>query len=401
MTKRRFIDKVLERINRVDRPQLENYFGKIARENESYLEILDRLDEGILIVDSEKQLGFINSTAERILGISGARSIGKRIDKCLEDVKLADVFREIIEGDAEVCRREFNTAFPRDQLLRLYFSPASRLNEKEILNWMVTVRDITESREQNREELKTEKIKALITMAGVLAHELGNPLNSLTIHIQLIKRAVNKLSDNYKGKINPLLRIAQNEVKRLDGIIGRFLQATRPLRPRLFREDINKILDETIKLMGPEIRKKKIKQIRKADPDLPMIYVDQLQIRQVFINIIVNALEAMQIEGKLEIKTELKDEWVKISFSDSGAGIRDGDFGKVFEPYYTTKSNGSGLGLVIVNRIVTDHGGRIEVKSREGRGTTVVLSLPLVTGGRRLLPEGEKIVIARKLGGNE
>jgi len=401
MTKRRFIDKVLERINRVDRPQLENYFGKIARENESYLEILDRLDEGILIVDSEKQLGFINSTAERILGISGARSIGKRIDKCLEDVKLADVFREIIEGDAEVCRREFNTAFPRDQLLRLYFSPASRLNEKEILNWMVTVRDITESREQNREELKTEKIKALITMAGVLAHELGNPLNSLTIHIQLIKRAVNKLSDNYKGKINPLLRIAQNEVKRLDGIIGRFLQATRPLRPRLFREDINKILDETIKLMGPEIRKKKIKQIRKADPDLPMIYVDQLQIRQVFINIIVNALEAMQIEGKLEIKTELKDEWVKISFSDSGAGIRDGDFGKVFEPYYTTKSNGSGLGLVIVNRIVTDHGGRIEVKSREGRGTTVVLSLPLVTGGRRLLPVGEKIVIARKLGGNE
>ena len=401
MTKRRFIDKVLERINRVDRPQLENYFGKIARENESYLEILDRLDEGILIVDSEKRLGFINSTAERILGISGARSVGKRIDKCLEDFKLADVFREIIEGDAEVCRREFNTAFPRDQLLRLYFSPASRLNEKEILNWMVTVRDITESREQNREELKTEKIKALITMAGVLAHELGNPLNSLTIHIQLIKRAVNKLSDNYKGKINPLLRIAQNEVKRLDGIIGRFLQATRPLRPRLFREDINKILDETIKLMGPEIRKKKIKQIRKADPDLPMIYVDQLQIRQVFINIIVNALEAMQIEGKLEIKTELKDEWVKISFSDSGAGIRDGDFGKVFEPYYTTKSNGSGLGLVIVNRIVTDHGGRIEVKSREGRGTTVVLSLPLVTGGRRLLPVGEKIVIARKLGGNE
>ena len=203
-----------------------------------------------------------------------------------------------------------------------------------------------------------------------------------------MERELKNLPVTKAGRLRKDLGIAREEITRLDRIISQFLRAIRPTKPDLQRAAINDIVTESLTLLEREVKDRDILVELELADDLPRCLVDRAQLQQAFYNLIKNALQAMRAGGILRIRTEAGPDHVAVSFMDTGHGIAPEHIGRVFEPYFTTKTTGTGLGLMIVQRIVREHGGTLDVESDTGRGTTVRLKLPLTEKRTRLLEAG-------------
>src|SRR5207237_2906924 len=206
-----------------------------------------------------------------------------------------------------------------------------------------------------------ERLNALTLLAAGVAHEIGNPLNSLNIHLQLIEREARKLDGANRPELQESVEVARAEVNRLDSIISQFLRAIRPTRPQLRPENVNSVVEEAVRFFAPEIEDRDIVVEQELRSDLPLLELDRDQMKQVFYNVIKNSFEAMKRRGILRIRTDVEATHVIISFTDTGGGMSAESLSRVFEPYFTTKSAGSGLGLLIVRRNDREHGGELEI----------------------------------------
>jgi signal transduction histidine kinase len=184
------------------------------------------------------------------------------------------------------------------------------------------------------------------------------------------------------------LRICRDEVARLDGIISNFLEAIRPRPPDLAETDLNEILAEVLRFQQRELKDRGISVEAEASEVLPHVMADRNQMKQVFFNLTKNAMEAMRPGGTLRIRSRADDEYVYLMFGDTGSGIKQEDLVRLFQPYYTTKAGGSGLGLMIAQRIMREHGGHIGIESKEGVGTIVTLQFPRKDRRVRMLQGG-------------
>ena len=195
-------------------------------------------------------------------------------------------------------------------------------------------------------------------------------------------------------KLEHYLEVAKGEISRLDYIVTQFLQAIRPSPPQLAPASINDVVRETLELLRPELENRGLVVKEKLARLVPAAPMDSGQIKQVLVNLIKNAMQAMTRDGKLTVQTGHTPDTVWISITDTGGGIPQDQISHIFEPFYTTKKKGTGLGLMIVLRIIRQHGGHIEVESNVGQGTTFRISLPLRERQPRLLgaskpaPEG-------------
>ena len=178
----------------------------------------------------------------------------------------------------------------------------------------------------------------------------------------------------------------RGEIKRLDFIVEKFLNAVRPVRPVPVTTDLNELIQEAMNFIGPEVADRRIAVTLDLAEGLPLLHVDQDQLKQVLYNLVRNSCQAMGSDGEITVRTGCDDENVFFTIADNGPGIPADQVSRVFEPYYTTKKTGSGLGLLIVHRIVHDHGGEVEFKSREGLGTEVTVYLPRAEKLMRFLP---------------
>jgi signal transduction histidine kinase len=243
------------------------------------------------------------------------------------------------------------------------------------------IRDVTENRKRTEEAIEDERLSAIQLLAAGVAHEIGNPLNSLTIHLQLIERGLRKLGPEAKPLLE-LVGVARTELNRLDGIVTQFLRAIRPTSPELELGSVNRVLEDTLRFMDQEIRNRDILLETDLGKRLPRILMDSNQLKQAFFNIVNNAIQAMPTGGILEASTRPADDFVVVCFRDTGGGISMEDASRIFDPFYTTRKSGSGVGLWIVQRIVRDHGGEIRIESTPGSGTLFTIRLPVA--GRRL-----------------
>jgi len=203
-----------------------------------------------------------------------------------------------------------------------------------------------------------------------------------------LDREIGGLEEREREKFRELVGVARNEVARLDQIITQFLSALKPVKAQFVLAQVEKILEETLMLLKHEIRNRNIEIKVDCPESLPKIQVDRNQIKQVFFNIIRNAFQAMPDGGALGIVFSVSSEHIAISFQDTGVGIAPEDFGSIFKPYHTTKPDGTGLGLMIVQRIIQDHGGQIELVSKPDKGTRLTVFLPLSERRMRLLTRG-------------
>src|SRR5437764_13741465 len=191
----------------------------------------------------------------------------------------------------------------------------------EHVGHVIILRDITQSRRTAQQTIESERLNALTLLAAGVAHEIGNPLNSLHIHLQLMERAVQKLSDGAKGELQQSIDVARSEVDRPDSIVTQFLRAIRPSRPQLRPENLNTIIEEAVRFFAPEIQDRDIVVEQELRSDLPLLQLDRDQMKQAFYNVIKNSFDAMERRGVLRIRTDRDDTHVIISFTDTGCGI--------------------------------------------------------------------------------
>jgi two-component system, sporulation sensor kinase E len=379
-----FLEKLIERLDKLDAGSLQTQFLRLAGEKGLLETIFHAIQEGLIVLDGRGRITYANRAAENMLGFSLASAEGASIAKYLPDIEWSHVMKLDEQEWSRLISREIEINYPSHRFLDFYIVPLSAVDLKEPGAVMI-LRDITRDRHHDTITLESERLNAITLLAAGVAHEIGNPLNSLTIHLQLLKREMEQLQQADRQPLDELLDVAQREVERLDQIITQFLRALRPSQPRLEATRLTDVLNETLKFLDKEIKDRDVLVEVDSPDDLPAAQLDRNQMKQAFFNIIRNAIQVMPNGGLLKISIGSSDRFVFISFTDTGPGIPAGDLGTIFEPYFTTKNEGSGLGLMIVQRIMRDHGGELEVHSEPNTGTTFTLYLPRDEARIRLL----------------
>jgi signal transduction histidine kinase len=367
------LDRVLGRLDSLDAVNLTNLVQRLAKERALFEQIFNTLQEGVLVIDADGVIEYANDAAHRLIGLSGDTLAGQTL------WRLVPGLRPTLGGSGaaeQVVAREFELTYPEPRTVRLYMVPFRGEGGGARRN-AVILSDVTRERLTTARRIEDERTSSILMLAGGVAHELGNPLNSLTIHLQLIARKLKKVKASAEvDSIAESVGVCREEVGRLDGIITHFLEAIRPRPPDLSETNLAEVLAEVLKFQKREFADRGIDVEAETPAALPSVMADRGQLKQVFFNITKNALEAMQPGGRLKIRSRADDDSVYLMFGDSGAGIRQEDLSRLFQPYHTTKPGGHGLGLTIVQRIMRAHGGQAGVESREGLGTVITLQFP-------------------------
>jgi PAS domain S-box-containing protein len=393
-----FLDKVLGRIGRLDTEGLQTVVQRLARER-SFLETLfNTIEDGVLVADEDGSVIYYNQAVTRLIGLQPDTDELKITD-ILPEVDWGKISRADHAGGTHVTRHEFEIHYPRPRFLRLYAAP---LDGEAIGSSGVALilHDATEAWQKTFEAIESERVQALTLLAASVAHEIGNPLNALHIHLQLMEREVKKLKTGRESraegreqdsradsarKLEQYLDVAKGEINRLDYIVTQFLGAIRPAPVQLKLFSLNEVVEKTLELLRPEIENRGVTVKTKLARNLTATPIDATQLQQVLVNLLKNAAQAMTTGGTLTLQTGESSDGVWMSVADTGGGIPQEQINRIFEPFYTTKKKGSGLGLMIVQRIVRAHNGRIELDSHVGRGTTFRIWLPLHERKPRLL----------------
>ena len=390
-----FLDKLIGRIERVDPQSLQSVVLKLAREKGFLETLFNTIQEGVIVTDADGRATYLNAAAGQLLGIDPERAVGEPLSNYLRDIDWQKIWSADKDEWRKVFSHELEVFYPQQRFLSFYIVPVADEQNSVVTGMAIILRDVTESHHRAATAIESEKLSAITLLAAGVAHEIGNPLNSLNIHLQLMERELKKLSTAQGERLREDLRVARDEIARLDQIINQFLRAIRPTQPELQPTSVNEVIADTLLLLEREIGDRDILVEQELSPGLPRILLDRAQLKQAFYNIIKNALQAMRSGGILRIRTEANPTHVIVSFIDSGHGIAPEEIGQLFQPYFTTKEDGTGLGLMIVQRIVREHGGTIEVESDKDRGTTFRVKLPIHEKRTRLLEASRTEVIPK------
>ena len=411
-----FLEKLIERLGRIGPEEVQNYFLRLAQEKGFLETVFNAIQEGIIVTDSKGRITYLNDAACALFGLEAGDAIGKRLDERIRGLDWASLTKS-----GGPISRDMEIFYPENRFINFYIVPLVMEHRETVagvgdsgtsrsvkmandahgkpgspipgrvedVGHVMILRDITESRRSAQQTIESERLNALMLLAAGVAHEIGNPLNSLHIHLQLMERSVQKLRDGAKAELQQSIDVARSEVNRLDSIVTQFLRAIRPSRPQLRPENVNTIVEDAVRFFTPEIQDRDIVVKQELRSDLPLLQLDRDQMKQAFYNVIKNSLEAMKRHGTLGIYTDMDDTHVLIRFVDTGGGMSAENMSRIFEPYFTTKPAGTGLGLLIVRRIVREHGGELSIESDKGKGLTLTIRLPYIEKRIRMLEAGE------------
>ncbi len=384
--KRAFLDKLLARLRRIQPEDVEAFFVELARDKRFLETIFNAIREGVIVTDTAGTVIYMNDAAGLLFGLDPAAALGRPLAENISGLR----WKELAQG-REVVTRDIEVFHPAHRVLNFYVVPLlaeddDKPGHRQHAGYALIMRDFTERHRAAQETLESERIAALQLLAAGVAHEIGNPLNSLTIHLQLLERRLRKLPAEQQNTLLQPLEVAQEEIKRLDTIVTQFLRAIRPAPLQRTPHDLNSLVRDAAEFLGPELKSRNILLELELAPGLPVLEVDQDQLKQAFYNIVKNSSEAMKQGGLLKIRTGADSEWVNIRFSDTGGGMTQEAMARIFEPYFTTKQSGSGLGLMITQRIVRAHGGEVVIESDPGNGLKITIRLPRHDRQVQMLP---------------
>ncbi|MDD5260595.1 MAG: ATP-binding protein [Methylacidiphilales bacterium] len=376
------LGKLVKRVEHLGHDELKRYLLRVAKESGLLETVFNTLSEAVVVLDAKGRIEYCNRAAHKLLPIPQDVPAGALVSKYLRDLDWNSL---LSQGRATTKTLEIH--YPERRMLEFYLLPVEEQAAVEE-SFVAIFHDVTRRQNDTREVIESERLHALTLLAAGVAHELGNPINSINIHLQLMERDLRSAPPELKLKLEESIRVARSEMDRLDSIINRFLKAVRPTLPDFREAQLSEVVQETLEILKAEVKDRNVLVEVDIPEDLPRLRMDVEQMKQAFYNIIKNAMQAMGSKGILNIRAANTDGGVELSFEDNGTGISLENLPRVLEPYYTTKKRGTGLGLMIVQRIVREHGAELQLESHAGQGTLVRICFPLGRKQMQLLEKG-------------
>lgn len=404
---RSYVKRVKQKVEKLSKEQVISLLEDIVDENESLYSVLESLSTGLLIINDEFHLLRYNQIAESWLPfterLEDISSSDKVIWEYIEDEEIAAFIHKCLEKNITNSSEDFSTVTPGGSVRFLNVTIAPLINEGELNGKMILVRDITEKKNQDIMLHRMENLANLTNLAAGMAHEIKNPLGAISIHIQLIQKALEKARENNDKLPAPKfvedhIDIVNEEIDHLNKLVMDFLLAVRPVKAQLELKEPDKLIDNLINFFRPEFNKEGIEVVYKSSESGIRILLDEKLFRDVIMNISQNSLAAIKSKyskktsgavklsgAKFCISNSVCDNKFVITIADNGCGMSEESLSKIFEPYYTTKANGTGLGMTMVYKIVKEFSGEIIVNSKEGEGTAFTITFPIPQKDVKLL----------------
>ena len=336
-------------------------------------QLMDQLEDGLILFGEEHRVLFCNRAAEAVLGYSLGEIQGQPLEVLLEPAH--PLLAIVVHGLAQQGGvRNAPVRVTRDgQSRELLVSVFGVSDAERQLGSMALLKDAESLKTLQSLVSYSAKLTALGRLTAGVAHEVKNPLNAMAIHLELLK---DQLRASPEG-VQESLQVIESEIRRLDRVVQGFLKFVRPQELQLTPTDLNCLVEEVVGLLRMEWEGAGVQFELRLDEALPSLAVDEELIRQALLNVLLNACQAMPKGGWARVATLREGAMVCIRIADEGAGIPPEDLDKIFRLYYTTKSEGSGVGLSLVYRTLQLHDGDVRITSEVGRGTTVSLVLPI------------------------
>jgi PAS domain S-box-containing protein len=336
--------------------------------------VVDQLEDGVIFLNPERHILFFNRAAETVVGLPLERTVGLPIHEVLDPAHpLLPFVDQVLVGSAGI--RNATVVLPHDGRDKEFLVSAFHMEDAHrVMGVAVLLKDLESIKTVQSLVSYSAKLAALGRLTSGVAHEVKNPLNAMMIHVELLKERLEDSGVDVKKS----LEVIGGEIRRLDRVVQGFLKFMRPQELTLKPVDLNAMLQSVCALLEAESLSHGVRFVLELDAALPAVSADEELLRQAFINIVQNAVQAMPSGGAARIRTRPEEvDWVRVTVTDQGVGIAPEDVDKIFKLYYTSKPGGSGIGLSVVYRIVQLHDGTLEAKSELGRGTAVIVRLPV------------------------
>lgn len=394
-----FIRRAFNKIEKLSTDEIKTLVRYQASENELLGKVLQKIDIGIMVTNTSGRVLTCNDTVKRLLPLARQLSEGTSLRFAIADSDVGNFMESALRqvSDDKEFEKEFH--FQRGEWVRTIEIGVSSFtsdldpvfHQDNGRRMLFIVRDVSDQKRQEARLHRSESLASLTTVAAGVAHEIKNPLASIGIHLQLLRKAFQRRKTLGIEDASRYLDVIDEEIERLNGIVVDFLFAVRPMDVRLRLEPLNRIVDDVLNFVSYELSEHGIIIRRQLEDYLPKLRIDENLMKQALLNIIKNAMNAMEPKGgTLTVSTRHAGDSVALTITDTGSGMDERTLSKIFEPYFTTKPSGSGLGLTMVFKVVKEHQGEIAVTSKIGNGTSFTITLPVPTSERLAIEEAQR-----------
>ncbi len=379
------IVKTIQTLSQIDDEQVQRFLSHFYEERHLYRTIINEMPFGVIVVDAQKGIVINNDVVLPFIKNKKKDPRGSELE--FYDENLNNNLTEIFSTGTydQTCRIEVHN--PRFAYIHWNSIPIFSLSKGDDLDYLVLIiRDITEEVMRNRKLFQAEKLSFLGTLTAGIAHEIRNPLNNLFIRLSIMEELTGQIQEPLQKEMREEVEGLKTELERLSKLTSDFLKIARPFKIRRVPCNLYDLLKELLQSFRREFQQKNIQVELDVSNKEKNLYVDPKNIYQAMYNLIKNAIESIEEKGTISLKVWYGKEKCYIEVSDTGKGIYEKNLGKIFEPYFSTKRYGSGLGLMNVYNIIKAHDGEIQVDSTVDKGTTFQVKLPITKGGTKSLP---------------
>jgi signal transduction histidine kinase len=377
-----FLERLLERADRVGPEEIQSQIVRLAEDKDFLETIFNTLQEGVAVVDGEGKITYRNRAAGRFLGLPETGELGTwTLGRSLRGFDWKQLLRENRSSSGTI-----EVSYPESRILNYYFVPLEKSRRAGGLHAAI-FQDVTRERAETKSAVEAGRVEALTLLAAGVAHELGNPLNSLHLHLQIMTKDLSVLPETNGERIRESIGVCQQEIRRMDSLITQFLRAIRPHPLQKTFEYPVAVLEEALLPLNMELKDREILLEKKLSTSPQRVPMDREQMKQAIYNVVRNAMQAAGEQGLISIQIQREGDFWAFECRDNGPGISPDHLPHLGSAFFTTRQDGTGLGLMIVHRIAREHGGAVQITSREGKGTSVKLQIPLQEKRVHLLAE--------------